>query len=164
LAVLVLNPNHRRAAARSERHVVAAWDACVAPAAAAHVVLVAHSYGGVCTSSLLATRRGAATARLRAVAFTDSVHGRSAERLAPPERAFFVARCVNWVTSDKPLDAPVRAAVNKPPPDEAADEEEEEEEEEEEGEQLFSDSEDADSEDADAAPKRCAHARESIGA
>jgi pimeloyl-ACP methyl ester carboxylesterase len=114
--VLILNPNHRKVAGHSERHCVAAWDAFVTPSAAQHIVMVAHSYGGVCTAALLGSRREAVTARLRAVALTDSVHGRSVERLPPAQREFFARRCVNWVTSDKPLDTLVRTAVHDPPP------------------------------------------------
>jgi hypothetical protein len=116
LGVLILNPNHRKCAGHSERHCVAAWDAFVTPSSAQHIVMVAHSYGGVCTGALLATRREAVTSRLRAVALTDSVHGRSVERMPAAQRDFFVRRCINWVTSDKPLDALVRAAVHEPPP------------------------------------------------
>ena len=121
LGVLVLNPNHRDARGLSEGHTVAAWAACVAPAAAAHVACVAHSYGGVCVGALLKARRDAVTARLRCVALTDSVHGKSIETLPPAQRAFFAEQCVNWVTSSKPLDTPVRDAVNSPPSDADAD-------------------------------------------
>ncbi len=115
LGILIMNPNHKAVAGHSEAHVLAAWDACVAPAAAAHVVMVAHSFGGVCTTALLRQRRGATKARLRAVALTDSVHGRGGERLRSAQRAFFAEHCVNWVTSSTPLDTPVRGALNTPP-------------------------------------------------
>lgn len=118
--MLVLNPNR---GTRSEAHVIAAWAECVEPAAAAHVVMVAHSYGGVCVGELLAARGDAVTARLRGVALTDSVHGRSVERLPAAQREFWVAHCVNWVTSKDPLDAPVRAAVHSPPSEDELSEE-----------------------------------------
>ena len=108
-----MNPNHRDT--RSEEHVLAAWDECVTPAAAQHVAMVAHSFGGVCLGALLDARRDAVTARLRGVALTDSVHGRSVERLPAAQREFWVQHCCNWVTSDDPLDTPVRPAVHNPP-------------------------------------------------
>ena len=143
LGELVLNPNHRDS--RSEEHVIAAWDEVVVPAAAGHVVMVAHSFGGVCLGALLDARRGAVTARLRAVALTDSVHGRSVERLPAAQREFWVSSCINWVTSDDPLDTPVRAAVHNPPD---ADEESD-------GDGARSDSSDQDEEEAAAMPVRC---------
>jgi hypothetical protein len=158
LGVLVLNPNHPRAAGRSEGHTVAAWDACVTPAAAAHVVAVAHSYGGVCTVALLTARRGAVTDRLRAVAFTDSVHGRSAERMPAAQRDFLVKHCVNWVASDRPLDTLVRAAVHKPPAEGDEDEDEDEDEEDaSDADSISSSSEEGDANEpaAAAAPPRC---------
>ena len=144
LGVLVMNPNHRDT--RSEEHVIAAWDEFVLPAAAEHVVMVAHSFGGVCLGALLDARRDAVTARLRAVALTDSVHGRSVERLPAAQREFWVANCINWVTSDDPLDTPVRAAVHNPP--DAGDESDHDH-------GARSDGSDEDEEEADAAPVRC---------
>ena len=77
--------------------------------------MVAHSYGGVCTAALLAARGEAVTSRLRAVALTDSVHGRSVERMPAPQREWFARQCRNWVTSETPLDTLVRPAVHQPP-------------------------------------------------
>ena len=142
-----MNPNHR--VTRSEEHVVVAWDECVAPAAAQHVVMVAHSYGGVCLGSLLDARRDAVTARLRGVALTDSVHGRSVERLPAAQRDFWMKHCVNWVTSRDPLDTPVRAAVHNPPKTDAGDTDHSDS-----GDGALSDGSDQDEEE-DAAPQRC---------
>lgn len=149
LGVLVLNPNHRDT--RSETHVVEAWDECVAPAAAQHVIMVAHSYGGVCLGSLLEARRDAVTARLRGVALSDSVHGRSVERLPAAQRDFWVQHCVNWVTSRDPLDTPVRAAVHKPPKTDGGDTDRSDSDA---GGSLSDDSEEEEEEE-DEAPQRC---------
>ena len=145
LGVLVLNPNHRDT--RSEEHVIAAWDECIVPSAARDVVMVAHSFGGVCLGALLDARRDAVTARLRAVALTDSVHGRSVERLPAAQRDFWVSNCINWVTSDDPLDTPVRAAVHNPPDGDDKS-----------GDDSFSDGSDKDEAEAGAAPVRCVFA------
>jgi hypothetical protein len=150
LGVLVLNPNHRDT--RSETHVVEAWDECVAPAAAQHVIMVAHSYGGVCLGSLLEARRDAVTARLRGVALTDSVHGRSVERLPAAQRDFWVQHCVNWVTSRDPLDTPVRAAVHKPPKTDGGDTDRSDSDA---GGSLSDDSDKDEEEEEDEAPQRC---------
>jgi hypothetical protein len=146
--VLVLNPNHRDT--RSETHVVEAWDECVAPAAAQHVIMVAHSYGGVCLGSLLEARRDVVTARLRGAALSDSVHGRSVERLPAAQRDFWVQHCVNWVTSREPLDTPVRAAVHKPPKTDGGDTDRSDSDA---GGALSDDS--SDEEEEDEAPQRC---------
>jgi len=119
LSALVLNPNHARVRS-SEAHVGEAWRALVEPAAAGgalrHVAMVAHSFGGVCATALLAADAPPSVLRLlRGVALTDSVHGRSIERCPPASRAFFARHCVNWVTSEEPLDTPVRPAMNAPP-------------------------------------------------
>ena len=147
--MLVLNPNHRDT--RSEAHVVEAWDECVAPAAAQHVIMVAHSYGGVCLGSLLEARRDAITARLRGCALTDSVHGRSVERLPAAQREFWVQHCVNWVTSREPLDTPVRAAVHKPPKTDGGDTDRSDSDA---GGSLSDDSDDSEKEEEEA-PQRC---------
>ena len=116
----VLNPNHRRAS--SEEHTVDAWKALVEPSRADHVLLVAHSFGGVCVAGLLSQQLPSVTQRLRGVALTDSVHGRSIERLQAAERQFFSQRCCNWVTSSEARDTPVRPAVNQPPWEQSSDE------------------------------------------
>ena len=63
------------ASRRARRPQIDCWDRYVTTAAAQHVVMVAHSFGGVCTVTLLEEREQAVLAKLRAVAFTDSVHG-----------------------------------------------------------------------------------------
>ena len=84
LGVLVLNPNHKDNRLDAEGHCIEAWDQLVEPSPYRHVAIVAHSYGGCCTAALLAARPAAVLARLRAIAFTDSVHGRSAEARKDP--------------------------------------------------------------------------------
>jgi hypothetical protein len=117
LSVLILNPNDARS---SERHCAMAWRTVLEPCAETgrlrHVALVAHSYGGVCTVAMLGDGAPQSVLQLlRGVALTDSVHGRGIERCSPEARDFFSTRCVNWVTSDQPLNSLVAAAMNSPP-------------------------------------------------
>lgn len=117
LSVLVFNPNEARS---SERHCFEAWSTVLEPCAEAgrlqHVALVAHSYGGVCTVAILGEGAPPRVLQLlRAVALTDSVHGRDIERCSPQARDFFSTRCVNWVTRDQPLNSLVHRPMNSPP-------------------------------------------------
>ena len=117
LSLLILNPNDARS---SEQHCAMAWRTVLEPCAEAgrlrHVALVAHSYGGVCTVAMLGDGAPQSVLQLlRGVALTDSVHGRGIERCSPEARDFFATRCVNWVTSDQPLNTPVAPAMNNPP-------------------------------------------------
>ena len=117
LSVLVLNPNEARS---SELHCAEGWRTMLEPGAEAgllqHVALVAHSYGGVCTVAMLGEGAPASVLTLlRAVALTDSVHGRGIERCSPQARAFFARQVINWVTSSQPLDTFVAPSMNNPP-------------------------------------------------
>jgi hypothetical protein len=85
-----------------EQHCASAWAAHVAPAAAKHVVVVAHSYGGVCTVSLLAACADAER-RTTAIAFTDSVHSTASQTV----RQLLAQRGRNWQASDEPLNTPL---------------------------------------------------------
>jgi len=88
------------------KHTLYVWDHFVAKAKARHIVIVAHSAGGPCTMHLLGNRENEVLPRLRAIAFTDSVHSPSA-RDSKNVRNFLEKNAINFVTSDKPLDAPV---------------------------------------------------------
>ncbi len=68
------------------------------------LVIVAHSYGGVCTLALLNQRKDEVLHRLCFVAFTDAVHSVS-KRDAPEVRLALKAKAVNWVQSAEPIDA-----------------------------------------------------------
>lgn len=61
--VIVLNPNDNkrngvpvRGSETPEKHVLHIWDCVVTRAAAKHIAVVAHSYGGVLTMHLLTER------------------------------------------------------------------------------------------------------------
>lgn len=95
---------------RPRTHTVYAWDELVSKSKAKNLLLVAHSAGGSCTVSLL-EERPEVMDRLRAVAFTDSVH-RAPPSAPKPLREFIQSRCKNWVTSEKPLGTPVSMSVD----------------------------------------------------
>jgi len=119
--VIVLNPNDNELTAPDgsvqvipglespEAHTLYVWQEFVREAKARQVAIVAHSYGGVCTETLVHSLCNDGSCddkeRLKAIAFTDSVHGQIAKQ--GPAAAFMKERCVNWVCSDEPLDTPV---------------------------------------------------------
>ncbi|KJE92635.1 hypothetical protein CAOG_03555 [Capsaspora owczarzaki ATCC 30864] len=90
-----------------EDHAVYVWDRFIASAAARHIAIVAHSYGGIVTSNLLAVRPDALQ-RVAGIALTDSVH-RLNSSFPAPVRKFFEEHCINWVASLAPLDTPERS-------------------------------------------------------
>lgn len=91
-------------------HTIYAWRNVISQSPAAHIVIVAHSAGGFCTSSLLESEWDALRGRLNAVALTDSFLGgcRNAEI-----RQFIAKNCINWAASDQPLDTPLRSTGEK---------------------------------------------------
>ncbi|KAJ3213640.1 hypothetical protein HDU67_002641 [Dinochytrium kinnereticum] len=79
-SIMILNSNKNtgpsggyiRGSENPERHVEYVWKSFVKDAKTATVLIVAHSYGGVCVSNLrLAAEIGD---KVKAIAFTDSVH------------------------------------------------------------------------------------------
>jgi len=84
-------------------HTLYVWDNFVRKAAADKLVIVAHSAGGVCTIHLLKNRDEEVLPRLKAIAFTDSVH-----LIGDPRhiQTFINENAINWIQSDKPLDTP----------------------------------------------------------
>lgn len=82
-----------------EIHMNTVWDLFAKKSAAKDMVLVAHSYGGVVTLNLL-KERSEALQRIRAIAFTDSVHrihfGDSKNAIK-----FLKQNAINWVRSTK---------------------------------------------------------------
>ncbi|XP_065350944.1 FAM172 family protein homolog CG10038 isoform X2 [Cloeon dipterum] len=104
--VLVLNTNDNkretliRGSKNPVEHALHVWDNYVAKPKSAKVAIVAHSFGGVCTSILAQERREEFAEKVFAVAFTDSVHdilrGEDFKHLRNVGR--------NWCASNVPLD------------------------------------------------------------
>lgn len=92
-------------------HCVTVWDTLVRAAAARDIVIVAHSAGGHCTMQLLREREDELMPRLRAIAFTDSVHSVSMRESKRVVDFFTKGDAQNWVQSDAKLDTPIQEQV-----------------------------------------------------
>lgn len=84
-----------------EAHAESVWKKFIQPSNAKSIVIVAHSYGGVVTSQLANKFKKDFDEKVKAVAFTDSVHGRGLTKK-------LIDVGVNFVTSDEPLDTVLR--------------------------------------------------------
>jgi len=83
-------------------HVLYCYDHFIKNSPAKEIVIVAHSFGGEVTRHLLDKRENELKTKIKAVAFTDSVHGtRHKETFSS---SFFTKNAINWVTSREPLD------------------------------------------------------------
>lgn len=82
--VMVLNTNENclpngkkiKHSGTAEEHALYVWETYVSKTKAENIVIVAHSYGGVVTVTLANEMKDFGN-RVKAVAFTDSVHGYS---------------------------------------------------------------------------------------
>jgi len=101
---IVLNPNFCTKTLPSPiKHSSYVWDNYIAKSPAKKIIFVAHSYGGVITVNLLEQREEQILARVKGIAFTDSVHSLN-PRLTKEARAFLAHHARNWVKSKEPLD------------------------------------------------------------
>jgi len=106
-SVLILNPNiHDNVplAESPEKHLGYVWEHLVTSTKATHIGLVAHSYGGVCLMSLFESQLKSAVLRLKAVAFTDSVHHMANKPSAKDVQVLLRDNSINWQSSSLPLD------------------------------------------------------------
>ncbi|XP_075979512.1 FAM172 family protein homolog CG10038 [Anticarsia gemmatalis] len=109
--VLVLNPNDNYLpngqkitnSSTGEEHTSYVWKTYVKKAKAESIAIVAHSYGGVLTVALADQLKKEFEKRVKAIAFTDSVHVYSNIKLTKYLKE--VAR--NWISSQSPLDTPM---------------------------------------------------------
>lgn len=88
------------------QHVISVWDKVVSKAKAKDIVTVSHSAGGHGTLMLLRYREDDVLKRLRAIAFTDSVHS-IGKNESQGVKKFIMENSVNWVTSKEKLDTKV---------------------------------------------------------
>jgi len=89
------------------QHTINVWNHYGSIAAARKIVIVAHSAGGSCTMSLLREKGNEILPKLKAIAFTDSVHSESYNDSKSVQN-FLKNNARNWVQSNEPLDTPVR--------------------------------------------------------
>lgn len=61
----------------AEEHALYVWETYIAKTNAENIAIVAHSYGGVVTVTLANQKKTEFEDRVKAIAFTDSVHGYS---------------------------------------------------------------------------------------
>ncbi|XP_051923417.1 cotranscriptional regulator FAM172A homolog isoform X2 [Hippocampus zosterae] len=91
----------------SEEHVLYVWDHFVAKAAAKHVFIVAHSYGGLSFVELMNLREAEVRNKVCAVALTDSAHNMWLQETSKSTQEWMQQHCCNWVSSPEPLDTPL---------------------------------------------------------
>ena len=89
-----------------EVHSIFVWKNYIRRCPAASLFIIAHSCGGMCTTELLRVYESEFTERVKAVAFTDSVHGGVHGSAAAKKHLGKVS--VDFVASHLPLKAPVR--------------------------------------------------------
>nr|CAD7575251.1 unnamed protein product [Timema californicum] len=116
-------------------HLNYVWKHYVKDVKAKHIAIVAHSYGGFVTVGLSANALVVLSStaedgeievrisakdhfsefkeRVFAVAFTDSVHSMSLQRVPKKVIEFLQKVGRNWVAHDEPLDAPVKAPADE---------------------------------------------------
>jgi hypothetical protein len=72
---------------------------------------VSHSYGGKCTVSLIKARYEQVAARVKAIAFTDSVHqfGSGLNGEAKKAADFLMERSRHWITDARALNTEIMA-------------------------------------------------------
>ncbi|KAI5651475.1 arb2 domain-containing protein [Phthorimaea operculella] len=110
--VLVMNTNDNCTAdgkeiphsSTPEEHAQYVWETYVASAEATNILIVAHSYGGVVTVVLADKLKEEFENRVKAIAFTDSVHGYSNKKISN----YLKQVTKNWISSSKPLDTPLK--------------------------------------------------------
>ncbi|XP_061133740.1 cotranscriptional regulator FAM172A homolog isoform X1 [Syngnathus typhle] len=93
--------------ASSEEHVLYVWDHFVAKAAAKHIFIVAHSYGGLSFVELMNHREAEVRNKVCAVALTDSAHSMWLQETSKSTQDWMQQHCCNWVSSPEPLDTPL---------------------------------------------------------
>ncbi|CAG8723895.1 9873_t:CDS:2, partial [Ambispora leptoticha] len=77
-------------------------------AKAEKILMVAHSYGGISTTTLLDERKDEFRTRVKVVALTDSVH--SAGMVPSHSQEWFRKNTYNWIKSNLPFDTPIKEA------------------------------------------------------
>ncbi|XP_014289174.1 FAM172 family protein homolog CG10038 [Halyomorpha halys] len=88
----------------SSEHASTVWKHYVLPTAAEKILLIAHSFGGVVTMSLASNFEEDFLRRVKAIALTDSVHGRIPRAVSSRLAEYLSEVGRNWVTSSEPLD------------------------------------------------------------
>lgn len=109
IMVLNSNDNYRQDkkiphSGSSEEHAKYVWEEYIQNTKASSILIVAHSYGGILTVMLSENQKKQFEKRVKAVAFTDSVHSFSGVQVSKHLKKV----TKNWVSSSAPLDSPVK--------------------------------------------------------
>ncbi|CAG9566328.1 unnamed protein product [Danaus chrysippus] len=88
----------------AEEHANYVWKTYIKPTKAASILIVAHSYGGILTVLLADKEKKEFEKRVKAIAFTDSVHGYSGVKISK----YLKQVSKNWISSTSPLDTPMK--------------------------------------------------------
>ncbi|KAJ3051199.1 hypothetical protein HK097_007830 [Rhizophlyctis rosea] len=115
--IVALNPNCNmdakskkmiRGSEDPDSHVQYVWQKIVAPAKSQDILIVAHSAGGYSTKKLVLAAYPSIKDRVKAIALTDSVHGRLGEFGRDEVDEWWYQHAINWVASLQPLGTTVR--------------------------------------------------------
>ncbi|GET01323.1 protein FAM172A-like [Rhizophagus clarus] len=90
------------------KHCLYVWNNFVKNARAKNVLIVAHSYGGVCTTYLLDHFAEDFYSRVKGIALTDSVH--SSGMIPTHSRKWFSKYAFNWIKSYLPINEYIHEA------------------------------------------------------
>ncbi|KNC45961.1 UPF0528 protein [Thecamonas trahens ATCC 50062] len=126
-ALAILNPNENRVkvgeaadgeplhryvdgSETPEAHSLYVYQNFIRASPAAKIAIVAHSFGGVCTTFLLEQHGDELLdAGLAAIAYTDSMNRFDHRMFSPRVREFVKTRLVNWIASRRAMGATVKA-------------------------------------------------------
>ncbi|RHZ64211.1 hypothetical protein Glove_326g173 [Diversispora epigaea] len=92
-----------------QEHCLYVWDKFINEAKAKHILIVAHSYGGINILSLLHKLDNDFKSRVIAIALTDSVH--SSSMVPINSRDWFKKISSNWIKSHEPLGNRIKEAT-----------------------------------------------------
>ncbi|CAG8488899.1 14978_t:CDS:2 [Funneliformis mosseae] len=88
-----------------QNHCIYVWERFVRKAKAKRILLVAHSFGGICTTAMIDHLADEFKSRVKGIALTDSVH--SSGMVPKHSDRWFRGCTVNWIKSSLPLNDPV---------------------------------------------------------
>ncbi|KAM3958377.1 FAM172 family protein homolog CG10038 [Aphomia sociella] len=97
------NGNKIQFSGTAEEHTRYVWDTYIKKSKASSILIVAHSYGGVVTLTLADQLKNEFDNKVKAIAFTDSVHAFSNIKISK----HFKEISRNWISSSAPLDTPM---------------------------------------------------------
>ncbi|OMJ90327.1 hypothetical protein SteCoe_7354 [Stentor coeruleus] len=112
--VLIFNPNFNSDSKTNKKikhneshgnHGKYLWETFIRNSQAHDIYIVAHSRGGATTTVLMNTFWDEFKERVKAIAFTDAVHGYN--NLSNEKSQFLESNSYDWVASNKPLDHPL---------------------------------------------------------